>query len=66
MKTITLDFAELALLCQIVQDHHQKVEADLSQGIELSDVSIELLNRHQDFVEKIWKTLKEAQASGDA
>jgi hypothetical protein len=65
MKTITFDSAELALLCQIVQDHHQKVEADLSQDIELSDVSTELLNRHQGFVEKIWKTLKDAQASGN-
>jgi hypothetical protein len=65
MKTITFDSAELALLCQIVQDHHQKVEADLSQDIELSDVSTELLNRHLDFVEKIWKTLKDAQASGN-
>ena len=65
MKTITLGSAEIAMLCQIVQDHHQKVEADLNQDIELSDVSTELLNRHQDFVEKIWKTLKEAQASSD-
>jgi hypothetical protein len=65
MKTISFDSAEIALLCQIVQDHHQKVEADLSQDIELSDVSTELLNRHQDFVEKIWKTLKDAQASGN-
>jgi hypothetical protein len=65
MKTISFDSAELALLCQIVQDHHQKVEADLSQDIELSDVCTELLNRHQDFVEKIWRTLKDAQASGN-
>jgi hypothetical protein len=65
MKTISFDLVEIALLCQIVQDHYQKMEADLSQDIELSDVSTELLNRHQDFVEKIWKTLKEAQASGN-
>jgi hypothetical protein len=60
MKTIAFDSAELALLCQLVEYHYQKLESDLSQETELSDVSLELLNRHQDFVEKIWKTLKSA------